>query len=65
MAFYAPLTYWLLAAMSAVGLGVGPAMQVAFFLALILAGIGSYVLARHFLGPIGALVAGVAYLFPP
>jgi hypothetical protein len=65
MAFYAPLTYWLLAGIQAIGLTLGQAMQIAFLGALVAAGLGAYILARRYMGPVGALTAGVAYLFSP
>jgi hypothetical protein len=64
-AFYAPLTYWLLQAIHLLGADFGPALQIAFVLALWLAGWGAYILARRYLAPPGAFVAGLAYLFAP
>jgi len=64
MAFYAPLTYWLMAGVQMV-MGLSQAMQLTFFLALYAAGLGAYALARRYVGPLGALVAGAAYLFSP
>ncbi len=64
-AFYAPLTYWLLQGIHLLGADFGPALQIAFVLALWLAGWGAYVLARCYLTRAGSFVAGLAYLFAP
>ncbi|PIE81944.1 MAG: hypothetical protein CSA11_02180 [Chloroflexi bacterium] len=63
--FYAPLTYWLLETIHLLGFDFGSSMQILYGLVLWLAGWGGYVLARQFLAPVGAFVAGLAYLFAP
>ncbi|MGB5060184.1 MAG: 6-pyruvoyl-tetrahydropterin synthase-related protein [Candidatus Promineifilaceae bacterium] len=63
--FYAPLTYWGTAVLHFLGLDFSPALRLAAWLMLWLAGWGGYNLARRYVNPTGAMIAGLAYLFAP
>ncbi len=63
--FYAPLAYWLLAGLHALGLGFSAAERLLFFAAVLGAGWSAYTLGRCWLGARGAFVSGLAYLFAP
>lgn len=63
--FYAPLAYYLAAALSGLGLGPVLAQNAALGLALLVAGSGVYFLAGDRLGPKAGLLAGVAYVYAP
>ena len=65
LAFYAPLSYGLVEAIHLLGFDFDVAMQIANVLVLWLTGWGAYLFARKFLTPVGAFVAGLAYLFAP
>ncbi len=63
--FYAPLAYYLTAALSAIGLGPVLAQNASLGLALFVAGTGVYFLVRDRFGPKAGLLAGVAYVYAP
>ncbi|GAG39278.1 unnamed protein product, partial [marine sediment metagenome] len=63
--FYAPLSYYVGAVLSLVGLGLQPALIATFALATITAGLAAYMLVRDHFSPRSALVAAVAYAYAP
>jgi hypothetical protein len=65
LAFYAPLTYWLVEGIYLLNGDLSAAMRLALFGSLLVAGSGAYLLARRYLSPPGALVAGLGYMFAP
>lgn len=65
LAFYAPLSYWLVEAVYLLNGDLAAAMRLTLFGSLILAGGGTYLLARRYVGPPGALVAGLGFMFAP
>ena len=65
LAFYAPLTYWLLALPRLVGVDFAVTYRFLSFIALPIGGVGLYVLARRYLSTPAAFVAALAYLFAP
>jgi hypothetical protein len=65
LGFYAPLSYWLVEGIYLLNGDLAAAMRLALFGSLILAGGGTYLLARRYVGPTGALVAGLGFMFAP
>jgi hypothetical protein len=65
LAFYSPLVYWLLAAPHWLGVSFAGSFRALAYLALPAGGIGLYLLARRYLSPAPAFVAGLTYLFAP
>lgn len=62
--FYAPLSYYLTLILS-FGIGLIPAFNLSFGLALWLSGTGAFVLVRDRFGSLAGLLAGVAYIYAP
>ena len=65
LAFYAPIFYWVMASLHSLGASFAGTFRAISYLALPLAGIGMYMLARRYLSRPAAFVAGLAYLFAP
>ena len=65
LAFYAPLLYWLLAAPHWLGMSFAANFRSLAYLALVVGGIGIYILGRRYLSAPAAFVAGLTYLFAP
>ncbi len=63
--FYAPLSYYVAAAFSLVGLGLQSALIFTFALATVAAGLAVYALARDHFSPRSSIVAAVAYTYAP
>lgn len=63
--FYAPLSYWLTTAIHFLGFDFSPALRIAAWLMLWLAGWGGYNLSRRYFNSPGAFVSGLAYMFAP
>ncbi len=62
---FTPLSYYVVAAVGLLGVGVQKATLLTFALAMVGAGLAAYWLARLHLSPRGALVVAVAYTFAP
>jgi uncharacterized membrane protein len=60
LAFYAPLSYWLVEFIHLLGFDFGTAFQISSVFVLWLTGWGGYVLGRQFLSPLGSFVTGLA-----
>jgi hypothetical protein len=63
--FNPPLFYYLSSLFHALGFSFIGSENLACFLLLCLAGLGMYLLAGEYFGPLGGLVSAVAYLFAP
>lgn len=63
--YYAPLPFYTGAGLHLVGVNLVGALKRSFFIALILATSGMFVLANEFFGPLGALVSVAAFVFSP
>lgn len=63
--FYPPLASHVALVLHALGFSLLAAVKGAFLLALVVAAISMFALAREFFGPAGGLVAAVLYVFAP
>jgi hypothetical protein len=63
--FYAPLSYWPGALLALLGFGPVAAAKITVGLAFLLAGLAAYGYARYLWGPIGGVLAAVAYIYFP
>ncbi|MEW5986378.1 MAG: glycosyltransferase family 39 protein [Chloroflexota bacterium] len=63
--FYAPLSYYGAAVVSAAGLGLNLGLRVTFALGILASGLAMYRLARDHFSHTAALVAAVAYMYAP
>ena len=63
--FYAPLGYYLQALVHATGLDAVDTLKAVIALALVAAGVGTFLFARDLLGSNGGLLAALAYVYAP
>ncbi|MBI5876347.1 MAG: hypothetical protein HZB53_01750 [Chloroflexi bacterium] len=63
--YYAPLAYYLVAALNLGGISILDGIKLAYALGIIATALGMFLFARRTLGPIASLVAAVAYAYYP
>ncbi len=63
--FYAPLAYYLTLAWRLAGMDIVSAVNASFALALLLSGIGAYLMVKELFGSRAGVLAGMAYAYAP